>query len=680
VIAVSGGFLGPSALSRRLRRILGAAGLDLRFGLPGPGRPVLAWGHAPRAARAEWLARRTGAPLWRIEDAPLRSIRPARAGGEPPMGLMIDRTGGIHYDPARPSALEVLLATHPLDDPALLARAEGAVARLRHLHLSKYNTHDPALAPPRPGYVLLIDQVRGDASLRHGGVADGAFAALLDRARSENPDADILIRSHPEVASGTRPGHFGPTDATPDGRLRLLDAPVSPWALLKGARAVYTVSSQLGFEAILAGHCPVVAGMPFYAGWGLTRDAGHPRRTRRLTPAQLAAAALILAPTWFDPLRNRPCALEEVIDQLEARARAWREDRAGWVATGMRAWKRAHLQRTFGSVRPLRFVSDPARAAATARAEGRRLMGWAGAVPPDFAGVRVEDGLIRSRGLGAELVPPVSLIADDLGIYYDPTRPSRLEALIAAPLPPGGAARAERLRAAVVAAGLSKYNLGGAPLTGLDALRARRPGAPVVLIPGQVEDDASIRLGAGIEAGAARTNRALIAAARAALPDAILIYKPHPDVEAGLRPGAVPEAATLVDLVAPGTDPAALLAQVDRVWTITSGLGFEALLRGVPVTTLGAPFYAGWGLTEDRGAVPDRRRPLTADAALDRLVHAVLIAAPRYTDPLTGAPCPPELALERLSEPGIGARAPHLRLLARLQGWLAGHAWIWRGD
>lgn len=681
VVAVSGGVLGPGAQARRIRRILTLAGHAPRLARPGPGDAILAWGHAPRAARAEWLAARTGAALWRLEDGWLRSIQPARAGGEPPMGLLLDRTG-IHYDPSRPCDLETLLATHPLDDPALLSRAQACIARLRHLHLSKYNAHDPDLPAPDPGYVLVVDQVRDDASVRHGGMAGplGAetFAALLDRARAEHPDAPILIRTHPETRAGARPGYYGPTDA--GGRVRLLADPVShqisPWALLAGARAVYTVSSQLGFEAILAGHRPVVAGMPFYAGWGLTEDAGHPRRNRRLTPAQLFAAAAILFPLWYDPLRDRLCTTEEVIDQLDARASAWRQDRAGHVATGMRAWKRGPLQGFFGGERPVRFVADPGRAAALAESLGRRLIGWAGAVPADFAGARVEDGLLRSRGLGADLVPPLSLVLDDLGIYYDPTRESRLERLIAAPLPPGGAARAARLRAAIVAAGLTKYNLGGETgAAAIAALRATRPGAPVLLVPGQVEDDASIRLGCG----AVRTNRALLQAVRDANPDALLIYKPHPDVEAGLRPGAVPDAAVLADLVVAGGDPAGLLAGVDGVWTLTSGLGFEALLRGVPVVALGAPFYAGWGLTRDLGPVPARRAPLPAGQALDRLVHAVLIAYPRYRDPLTGTPCPPELVVERLAQGQTGRRALRLRALAKLQGWLAGQAWLWRG-
>ena len=268
--------------------------------------------------------------------------------------------------------------------------------------------------------------------------------------------------------------------------------------------------------------------------------------------------------------------------------------------------------------------------------------------------------------MGAALIPPVSLVADPHGIYYDPTRPSQLEALIAAPLPPGGAARAARLRAALIAAGLTKYNLGG----GADL--PPRDGRLRILVPGQVEDDASIRLGAGAE----KTNLALLERVRAENPDAMLIYKPHPDVEAGLRPGVIADQdlVRLADHTARAADPVALLGQVDVVWTITSTLGFEALLRGVPVTTLGAPFYAGWGLTRDLGPVPARRQ---ARPDLDALTHAVLIGYPRYVDPVSGLPCPPELALERLAGPAAH-QGRALRLLAKAQGALAGYAWIWR--
>jgi len=73
-----------------------------------------------------------------------------------------------------------------------------------------------------------------------------------------------------------------------------------------------------------------------------------------------------------------------------------------------------------------------------------------------------------------------------------------------------------------------------------------------------------------------------------------------------------------------------------------AGLVRDAKRRGLPVTCLGAPFYAGWGLTRDLGAVPDRRQ---ARPDLVQLAHAALIAYPRYWDPVSRRPCPPEVAL-----------------------------------
>ena len=668
LIATSLGFLGPRARSRRVRRILDLALARPVPGWPGPGDAVLAWGHSPRAYRAEWMARRSGAPILRIEDAWLRSVHPGRVAGEPPMGLLIDRLG-MPYDPAQPSELEQLLATHPLDDGALIAKARDCLARLRALHLSKYNAHDPDLAPPPPGYVLIVDQVRDDAALLHGGLggADGAakrFRDMLLAARIEHPHAPILIRAHPETAAGARRGYYAAADT--DAQIAFVDGPHSPWSLLEGAIAVYTVSSQLGFEAIMAGHRPRVFGQPFYAGWGLSEDEHPlPRRQRVLTRLQLFAIAMLVYPAWYDPLRDRLCDLDEVIDQLEAGVTAFRQDRAGHVAAGIRRWKRGAIQRFFGRTRPVRFAED-----------GATLV-WASKAEPDFAGLRVEDGFLRSKGLGAELVPPLSLAVDDLGIYYDPTRESRLERLVATPLRDDQLRRARDLRHAVLQAGVTKYNLTGTPrdLDGpLAALKAARPGAAVILVPGQVEDDASIRLGAG----EIRTNRALLETARAAEPDAILLYKPHPDVEAGLRPGAVAEAADLADLVLDGVDAQAALELADRVWTMTSGLGFEALLRGIPVTVLGAPFYAGWGLTDDRGPVPERRLAVQPRPTLEHLIHAALIAYPRYLDPVTGQLCPPELAVERLATGRTGKNGHALRLLSKLQGALASYAWLWR--
>jgi len=197
----------------------------------------------------------------------------------------------------------------------------------------------------------------------------------------------------------------------------------------------------------------------------------------------------------------------------------------------------------------------------------------------------------------------------------------------------------------VLQAGVSKYNIGQPP----PALPRPSPGQPLILVPGQVENDASVLQGAPADL---RTNRALLARVRAENPKATLLYKPHPDVEAGLRPGHVANAEGWADMVLAHTDSAALLPHVDAVWTLTSLLGFEALLRGRQVVTLGAPFYTGWGLTRHLGIDLPRRQ---ARPGLLGLVHAALIDYPRYHDPITNQPCPPEIALARLAA-GVGGR------------------------
>lgn len=656
--------------------MLTLAGHDLCLGRPGPDDGVVVWGHSPNAGRGERIAAKYGVPLIRVEDAFLRSLRPGRMG-DAPLGLLIDGDA-VHFDGTRPSRIERILSRDPLDDSNLLERARMGIARIRALHLSKYNIHDPSLVPPPPGYVLVIDQTRGDASITHSGATAATFAEMLALAVEENPGQRVVIKTHPETQNGLRPGHYAAQNMPP--RITICSDPISPWMMLDGAIAVYTVSSQLGFEAIVAGHKPHVFGQPFYAGWGLSQDRNPvARRNRNLTRTQLFAGAMLLAPLWYDPGHDRLCAFEQVVNQLEAEVRAFREDSVGYVASGMRLWKRGALQGFYGAQKRIRFARTPDQGQAIARATGRKHLIWANSAAPsdDLAPVLcIEDGFLRSRGLGADLVPALSLVRDDLGIYYDPSRISRLEQLILTPPPPGAEGRAQALIRQILSARLSKYNqLGARPDL------SRLPPGPRILVPGQVEDDASIRLGAG----AVRTNLDLLRATRAAHPQAVILYKPHPDVEAGLRPGAIAaqDLTGLADLIATNADPIGLIDTADQVWTMTSLLGFEALLRGKAVTCLGTPFYAGWGLTHDLGPVPLRRKqaldghPLPRPA-LWQLVHAALIAYPRYVDPLNGRPCPPETAVARLASGTIPKTGLHLRLLAKAQGIAASYAHLWR--
>ena len=617
----SGGFLTEG----RLKRVLDLAGWDVSLGVPGDDDWVGIWGRTPTAWRGEAVAGWADAPVLTVEDAFLRSVHPNRLRPTPPIGLCLDETG-VHFDGSAPSDIERLLATHPLDDTALLNRARAAIEQMRYWHLGKYAATDPEIEPPAPGYVVVIDQTEGDAALCGADRAD--FLEMLTFAGEEHPGCPIFIKTHPETTGGARSGHFRDEDFT--DRIRPMTDPISPWTLFEGAVGVYSHSSTLGFEAIFAGHKPRIFGQPFYAGWGLTQDeAPIPRRDRVLTRAQLFAVAMILYPVWYDPLRDCLCQIEDVIAALAAEARAWREDRDGYVAVGMSPWKRPHLARAFGREKKLKF-------GARVRAKGgRKPVVWGMTDAPEGT-LRMEDGFLRSRGLGAELTPPLSLVLDQPSLYFDPTVESKLDRLVTASgdLPLAEIQRAERLMNRVNRAGLTKYNIGGEILD-LPA------SSPKILVVGQVEDDASVLFGAH----EVRRNIDLLQQARSKNPDACLIWKPHPDVEAGLREGAVTNAHAIADVVLDGVSAEAALAVADEVWTISSTLGFEALLRGVPVTCLGMPFYGGRGLTRDLAPRPAHRQ---TDVSLEALAHACLIGYPRYFDPRDGKPISPEAAVQLL--------------------------------
>lgn len=233
--------------------------------------------------------------------------------------------------------------------------------------------------------------------------------------------------------------------------------------------------------------------------------------------------------------------------------------------------------------------------------------------------LRLEDGFLRSVGLGAELVRPLSWVVDSRGIYYDATVPSDLEVILAThDFDEALCERAARLRERIVDARLTKYNVGSRAW--MRPQHARR----VILVPGQVESDASLAFGAPGE----RSNMGLLQAVRAQHPDAYVVYKPHPDVSARLRKEGVNEQTALswCDEVITDVSMGDLLALVDEVHVLTSLSGFEALMQGKKVTCHGQPFYSGWGLTDDRLPHERRQRKLSLDA----LVAGALIVYPLY--------------------------------------------------
>ena len=596
---------------------------------------VVAWGRKPSAAAASAFANRHGLALLHLEDGFLRSVQ--MGGDSPPLSVVVDDLG-IYYDASAASRLEQLIA-RPLTQ-AQCIRARALISAWRAARVSKYN-HARDYAGKLPArYVLVADQTFGDASIKHGLADASSFQRMLAAALAENPGCTVLLKIHPEVMAGHKRGHFDLAALAQNPRVLVLGEDAHPVSLIEHAEAVYVVTSQMGFEGLLWGKRVRCFGMPFYAGWGLTLDNPPPPDRRHPAPLEnLVHAALLEYPRYIDPETGQRCEAERVIEWMGLQRRMRERFPATVYALGFSIYKKP-IVRSFFQGSTVRFVRK-----AAAVPQGATLTVWGRSEPAANRAaniIRLEDGFIRSVGLGADLVRPLSWVMDRRGIYYDATRPSDLEHLLQTTVFDAALlGRARALRERLVAQRLTKYNVGAASQQRSphhEAGTKRR----VILVPGQVESDASLLYGAP----GMRCNLDLLRAVRTANPQAHLIYKPHPDVVAGLRRKGQREedAARWCDEVVADVAMGELLPQVDEVHTLTSLTGFEALLRGKRVVCYGQPFYAGWGLTEDVLPVARRTRRLS----LDELVAGALILYPAYVSRKTGNATTPERALDEL--------------------------------
>ena len=333
------------------------------------------------------------------------------------------------------------------------------------------------------------------------------------------------------------------------------------------------------------------------------------------------------------------------------------DPQALYVCFGFPPWKRPYIKCFLGEhevdvifCRHLQHLTDVLSGNANAH-----VVLWGAMQSDELIGIlrgytssiiRVEDGFLRSVGLGKYYVPPISLVFDRQGMYYDATQVSELEKILElADFDQPKLDRAKALIKQIRQFKISKYNVGGgnelAPLSLLckqGELALRK----LLLVPGQVEGDASLAKGSS----EVKTDRELLVRVRKANPDAFILYKPHPDVVSGNQKNNALVDASLADFIVTQSDIHDCLDLVDEVHTITSLAGFEGLIRNKKVVTYGQPFYAGWGLTTDTLPLPPNRR--MSVLTLEQLVAGVLIDYPRYYDYATDAFITVEQALETI--------------------------------
>lgn len=635
------------------------------------------WGYKPTGRRAAYLSKKHAMGCFFIEDGFL-ALAPGMDAATQRLSLAIDEQAP-YFDTSRPTDLEGLILS---GGPASF-EAKDLFAMWLALPARKYDHLTPvsdALPPEvqqaaKEGrqVIVLIDQLAGDASLREEYAGPRPFQRMLDLARMSHPGALLVIKPHPRAGAARwlGPQRQGALESMKPEGVLVCHRDISLSALCQVASKVYTVTSHAGFEALARGASVVCVGHPWYAGWGLTHDCFTPARRAQLptrSVAQLFWAAYAQYCRYVHPafgvrvgLRS---ALEHLRLQQDVRARTPRKI----AIINAQRWK-ADYYRDFFPGAALRFEPE----ASVGREVGTEwtLLVWGQRVGQaklelwrrqGFTVLQAEDGFLRSNGLGCELTRPLSLSFDPQGLYADPRTTSRLIDLVKQPLSEENELAARRFCGAYRRLRLTKYVIRQEDsaihwsvndrITAA-ALRGRK----LIVLCGQVADDVSLRA-SGCKFA---TFEQLARHIKTVEPDTLLVYRPHPDVVKGLRPGelAVPSA----DINDSRTPTRMLCEEAHEVHVINSLMGFESLMLGKPVSTWGRAWYAGWGLTRD--AVQE---PREQGASLLALVHAAYFAHPLYFDwrcrQFLSPPDAANLLAQRRSEPAVAPGPLELALKA----------------
>ncbi|HEG0868859.1 TPA: capsular polysaccharide biosynthesis protein, partial [Campylobacter jejuni] len=613
------------------------------------------WGRKKSGLKAMNLAKKYNTKFILLEDGFIRSLNLGVENS--PSFSMVKDDIGIYYDATMPSKLENLLNTYEFKGEEI-KQAKEAIELIKKYKISKYNNN---LDIPDDYFqkdekrVLIIAQTANDASLEFGLAKDFKTVDMIKDAIKENPDSKIYIKIHPDVLSGKKQSDLD-INSLPKECI-LISENFNPIALLEFFDKVYTKTSGMGFEALIQECECVCYGMPFYAGWGLTKDKLEcKRRMQKRSLEEVFYAAYILYSEYFNPYLNQKSNIFDTIQTLAKYKSIEKANSNRLFMLGFTLWKRYFIKPFFkaknneiiflNSIKSLaryklkeddkffiwgkKYDENTLKNLLLVKAKEQNLTSFTPKVS------LVEDGFIRSISLGSDLARPFSLIVDDKGLYIDPNKVSKLEELLQNEIfDKNMLNRAKNIIKTLLENRFSKYN----GLKHEDLKINAKIGQKVILIPAQVEDDASMILG-----GFGLSTLDLLKEVRSKNQDAYIIFKPHPDVLSGNRVGLKDETLILefCDEIVKDCSIDSAIKIADEIHTITSTSGFDALLRAKKVFTYGMPFYAGWGLTKDKYRCERRTRKLS----LEELVAGALITYPRYINPKTKTLCEIEVCLD----------------------------------
>lgn len=241
---------------------------------------VVSLGYGPAERNISILKKCIDKKIFFLEAAFLRSILMDKSSSvyDQAMCFFIDDLG-YHYDPTNHSRIEMMLNDSLLKlDARQIKRAKNIIHLLTSTRLTKYNNqpeYSLNIGNPDKSKVLVVEQARNDYAILKSKGTHESFNSMLERAIIDNPNSDIIVKTHPDTLDGKRGGlkksYYGKI-ATNCKRVFLLTEKINPFCLLELVDKVYVFSSMLGFESLLLKKETHVFGLPCYAGWGLTID------------------------------------------------------------------------------------------------------------------------------------------------------------------------------------------------------------------------------------------------------------------------------------------------------------------------------------------------------------------------------------------------------------------------
>ena len=275
-------------------------------------------GGSKYADEAESRMIKSNIPLCIVEDGFIRSIvawnmNVHEVKYKIGLSAVIDYKG-LYINALVPSGLENILNSDWKISCDELTRSKKNIINILQNKITKYN-HQPIynfhIGANNRKKVLVVDQVYGDRSIDLGLATDDTFKIMLSDAVKENPNADIIVKCHPD----RRKGHY--EDLKSHDNIYVLTEGINPICLLEKMDKIYVCTSQMGFEALMCGKEVHTYGMPFYAGWGLTIDKLKcERRNKKRSLEEVFYAAYIQYSRYISWKNQCETDIEHVIDEI----------------------------------------------------------------------------------------------------------------------------------------------------------------------------------------------------------------------------------------------------------------------------------------------------------------------------------------------------------------------------